>query len=223
MKAKILIKAVTAFLMGAAIIGALIFIPAGTLQFPRAWLFMGVLFIPMLFSGAFLLLKNPELLKRRLNMKEGEKEQRGIITVSAGMFIIGFVVSGIVFRYDFCILPMWMSVVASVLFIILYLLYIEVMRENMYLSRTVEVSEGQKVIDTGLYAVVRHPMYSVTIPMFLSMPIILGSGIAFVIFLLYPAIIVKRIKGEEKFLEKNLPGYNEYKEKVRYRLIPYIW
>ena len=156
-------------------------------------------------------------------MKEGEKEQRGIITVSAGMFIIGFVVSGIVFRYDFYILPMWMSVVASVLFIILYLLYVEVMRENMYLSRTVEVSEGQKVIDTGLYAVVRHPMYSVTIPMFLSMPIILGSGIAFVIFLLYPVIIVKRIKGEEKFLEKNLPGYNEYKEKVRYRLIPYIW
>lgn len=223
MKAKILIKAVTAFLMGAAIIGALIFIPAGTLQFPRAWLFMGVLFIPMLFSGAFLLIKNPELLKRRLNMKEGEKEQRGIITVSAGMFIIGFVVSGIGFRYDFCILPIWMSVAASVLFIILYLLYIEVMRENMYLSRTVEVSEGQKVIDTGLYAVVRHPMYSVTIPMFLSMPIILGSGIAFVIFLLYPVIIVKRIKGEEKFLEKNLPGYNEYKEKVRYRLIPYIW
>lgn len=223
MKAKLLIKAVTAFLMGAAIIGALIFIPAGTLQFPRAWLFTGVLFIPMLFSGAFLLIKNPELLKRRLNMKEGEKEQRGIITVSAGMFIIGFVVSGIVFRYDFYILPMWMSVVASVLFIILYLLYVEVMRENMYLSRTVEVSEGQKVIDTGLYAVVRHPMYSVTIPMFLSMPIILGSGIAFVIFLLYPVIIVKRIKGEEKFLEKNLPGYNEYKEKVRYRLIPYIW
>ena len=184
---------------------------------------MGILFIPMFIAGIVMMIKNPELLKRRLNAKETEKEQKKVILFSGIMFLVGFIVAGLNYRFDWIELPGIVSIIASVIFLIAYILYAEVLRENEYLSRTIEVAENQNVVDTGLYGVVRHPMYAVTILLFLSMPLILGSVISFIIFLVYPVLIAKRIKNEEAVLEKDLAGYSEYKKKVKYRLIPFIW
>lgn len=216
-------KALIKFLSGFIIVGLLIFIPAGTIKFYNGLLFMKLLFIPMFIGGLILFFKNPELLKIRLNAKEKESEQKEVIFFSAIMFILGFIIAGLNYRFNWIILPNYIVIIASVLFIVSYILYAEVLRENTFLSRTIEVNDNQKVIDTGMYSIVRHPMYTITIVLFLMMPLILGSVISFVIFLVYPFIIVKRIKNEEKVLEKDLVGYKEYEKKVQYRLIPYIW
>lgn len=216
-------QAILKFVLGAAIIGILIFLTAGTFDYWNAWLFMGILFIPMFFAGIVMMIKNPELLKKRLNAKEQQAEQRLVIKLSGLMFLLGFVTAGLNFRFKWIILPDWVSWVGAIIFLFSYLLYAEVLRENTYLSRTVEVQNGQKVIDTGLYGIVRHPMYSVTIILFLSMPLVLGSIISFAIFLTYPVIIAKRIRNEEIVLEKNLDGYVEYKKKVKYKIIPFLW
>ena len=223
MNAKLFISAIIKFLFGLLLVGLLIFLPAGNLDFANGWLLMGVLFIPILILGIVLMLKNPELLKKRLDGKEKEKEQSLVVKLSGLMFILGFVAAGLDFRFSLFPFPFAVSAVAAVLFLFSYLLYAEVLRENVYLSRTIKVEEGQKVIDTGLYGIVRHPMYTATLILFLSIPLILGSLVAFVIFLAYPFIIASRIKGEEKLLEKELEGYKKYKEKVKWRLIPFIW
>lgn len=204
-------------------VGVLVFWPAGTLAFYNGWLFMTVLFIPMFGAGIVMMFKNPELLKKRLNAKEKRGEQALVVKLSGLMFLAGFVVAGLNFRFDWYMVPRGVSVGATVVFLIAYLLYAEVLRENTYLSRTIEVQEGQKVIDTGLYGIVRHPMYSVTLLLFLAMPFILGSVYSFVIFLAYPFIIAARIRNEEQLLEQELAGYKEYKQKVKYRMIPFVW
>jgi protein-S-isoprenylcysteine O-methyltransferase Ste14 len=201
----------------------LLFIPAGTLNYWNAWLLIGVLFIPMLIVGIVLAIKNPELLRKRLNMKEKEAEQKSTILFSALMFVSGFVVAGLDYRYQWLVLPKWLVLAATALFLFAYLLFIEVLRENTYLSRTIEVQENHKVVDTGLYEIVRHPMYTSTILLFLSMPLVLGSFFSFIIFMIYPVITVKRIRNEEEVLEKSLEGYSEYKKQIKYRLIPFIW
>ena len=216
-------KAIIKLILGILIVGCLIFLPAGTLRFWNGWLFMGLLFIPMILAGFVLMAKNPELLKRRLNAKEKENEQKVVIMMSALMFIAGFVIAGLNYRFQWVLLPKVVVIIASVLFLLSYILYAEVMRENTYLSRTIEVQEGQKVIDTGLYGIVRHPMYAVTVVLFMTFPLVLGSIYSFLVFLVYPLIIVKRIKNEEKVLEKDLKGYIEYKNKVKYRIVPFIW
>lgn len=223
MTAKLFIQAITKFLLGVILVGLLLFLSAGTLTFFYGWLFMGILFIPMFFAGIIMMFKNPDLLTSRLNAKEKQKEQSTIIKVSGLMFLAGFIVAGLGVRFNWYVLPLPVVIVAAVLFLIAYLLYAEVLRENTYLSRTIEVQENQKVVDRGLYGIVRHPMYSVTLLLFLTMPLVLGSIYSFLIFLVYPFIIAKRIKGEEEFLEKELSGYREYKQKVKYRLIPFIW
>lgn len=223
MTKKLFLQALVKFFCGVIVMGVLLFLSAGTFQWRNAWLLMGILFIPMFFAGIVMMLKNPELLKKRLNAKEQQSEQQLVIKLSGLMFVIGFVIAGLNFRFRWIILPEIVSWAAAVIFLISYLLYAEVLRENTYLSRTVEVQENQKVIDTGLYGIVRHPMYSVTLILFLSMPFVLGSVISFVIFLAYPVIIAKRIRNEEHVLETELEGYTEYKNKVRYRLIPFIW
>ena len=223
MNVKLLFQGIIKFVLGFIIVGALLFIPAGTIRYWNAWLFIGILFIPMFIAGIVLIIKNPELLKKRLNAKETEKDQKLVILFSGIMFIAGFIVAGLNYRYDWFVLPNIVVIIALVIFLISYILYAEVLRENTYLSRTIEVQENQKVIDTGLYGIVRHPMYMTTILLFLSMPLILGSIFSFVIFLVYPLIIAKRIKNEEEVLEKDLQGYTEYKEKVKYKIIPFIW
>lgn len=223
MTMKLFISALTKFLSGVILVGLLIFLPAGTLSFFYGWLFMGVLFIPMFFAGVIMMAKNPELLKKRLKAKEKQKEQSLVIKLSGLMFLVGFIVAGLGFRFNWYVLPKGVAITAAVAFLAAYVLYAEVLRENTYLSRTIEVQENQKVIDTGLYGIVRHPMYSVTLLLFLSMPLILGSVYSFLIFLVYPFIIAKRIKSEEELLTKELNGYSEYKQKVRYRLIPFVW
>ena len=223
MSLKLFIGAITKFLFGVILVGALIFLPAGTFSFFNGWMLMGILFLPMLLAGFVMMFKNPELLKSRLNAKEKSKEQGLIVKLSGIMFLSGFIVAGLGVRLGWYSLPRTVSIAAAALFLIAYLLYAEVLRENTYLSRTIEVQENQKVIDTGLYGIVRHPMYSATLLLFLSMPIVLGSIYSFFIFLVYPFIIAERIKHEEEFLEKELDGYSEYKQKVKYRLIPYIW
>lgn len=223
MKIKLFFQAIIKFVLGVALVGVLIFLPAGTISFFNGWLFMGMLFIPMFFAGIIMMIKNPTLLQKRLNAKEKQKEQGLVIKLSGLMFLIGFVLAGLGIRFHWYTLPEGVVYGASIVFLIAYILYAEVLRENTYLSRTIEVQENQKVIDTGLYGIVRHPMYSVTLLLFLSMPLILGSIFAFIIFLAYPFIIAKRIKGEEEFLEKELVGYHEYKQKVKFRLIPFIW
>ncbi len=215
--------AITKFLLGVVSVGVLIFLPAGTFSFFNGWLLMGILFIPMFFAGIVMLFKNPDLLKSRLDAKEKQQEQSLVVKLSGLMFLAGFVVAGLGIRFGWYVLPKPVVIVAAVIFIIAYILYAEVLRENTYLSRTIEVQENQKVIDTGLYGIVRHPMYSVTLLLFLSMPLVLGSVYSFIIFLAYPFIIAKRIKHEEEFLEKELDGYREYKQKVKYRLIPFVW
>ena len=223
MTLKLFIQAILKFLLGVVLVGVLVFLPAGTLHYLNGWIFMGILFIPMFFAGIVMMFKSPELLKKRLNAKEKEKEQSLVVKLSGLMFIAGFVLAGLDYRFSWFFLPLWVSITASVLFIIAYILYAEVLRENTYLSRTIEVQENQKVVDTGLYGIVRHPMYAVTLVLFLSMPLVLGSLISMVVFLAYPFIIAKRIKNEEEVLERDLQGYCEYKQKVKYRLMPFIW
>lgn len=223
MNKKLLFHAIMKFTIGILMVGILLFLPAGTFYYWNAWLFIGLLFIPMLVLGLILWIKAPDLLAKRLNGKEKETEQKHVIVLSLFIFVGGFVVSALDFRFEWSNLPMWVIVVASIVLLISYILYGEVMRENAYLSRTVEIQENQKVIDTGLYGIVRHPMYFVTTTLFLSFPIVLGSAIGFLIFLFYPVLLVKRIKNEEMILENGLEGYKEYKERVKYRLIPFIW
>lgn len=223
MDLKLFFQAIIKFLAGVICIGLVIFIPAGTLNYWNGWLFMVLLFVPMFFAGIALMIKNPDLLMRRLNSKEKEKEQKIVILLSGVMFLSIFVVAGLNYRYSWIQLPNTVVLTASVIFVIAYILYAVVLRENEYLSRTIEVEENQRVVNTGLYAVVRHPMYSATILLFLSMPLILGSIISFAIALSYLFIIIKRIKNEEAVLEKELQGYTEYKKKVKYKLIPFIF
>ena len=223
MTAKLFIQAIAKLLLGVALVGALIFLPAGTVYFFNGWLLMGILFIPMLAAGIVMMCKNPKLLEKRLDVKEKEKEQQLVVKLSGLMFVAGFVVAGLGYRFGWFILPWGVSVGAAVFFLASYALYAEVLRENTYLSRTIGVQEGQKVVDTGLYGIVRHPMYSATLILFLSMPLVLGSVYSFLIFLAYPFIIAKRIKNEEELLERELEGYSEYKQRVKYRLIPFVW
>ena len=223
MTKKLLLQAIIKFTAGVVLLGVLLFLPAGTFHYWNAWLLMGILFVPMFFAGIVMMFKNPELLKKRLNMKEREAEQSMVIKLSGLMFILGFVAAGLDFRFRWIVLPNWISWAAAVLFLLAYLLLAEVLRENTFLSRTIEVQENQTVIDTGLYGIVRHPMYSATIILFLCMPLVLGSLISFVVFLAYPFIISKRIRNEEKVLENELAGYVEYKQKVKYKVIPFLW
>lgn len=223
MTARLFLQAIAKFILGVILIGLLIFLPAGTLAFSNGWLLMGILFIPMFLAGIVMMFKNPGLLKKRLQAKEKLKEQRLVVKLCGLMFAGGFIIAGLGFRFGWLILPRPVVIGAAVLFLIAYLLYAEVLRENAYLSRTIEVQENQKLIDTGLYGVVRHPMYSTTLLLFLSMPLVLGSIHSFLVFLVYPLIIAKRIRSEEAFLERELDGYKAYKQKVRYRLIPFIW
>lgn len=220
---KLLINALTKYLAGFVMVALLLFPAAGGLDYMNGWLFIALLFVPMFLLGLVLFFKAPELLKKRLNNKEKESVQKGVVLVALLMFVGGFVLAGLDYRFGWTYVPGWLVGAASVLLLISYCLYAEVMRENAYLSRTVEVQEGQKVVDTGLYGIVRHPMYAVTILLFMSIPLVLGSWLAFAIFLLYPGAIVLRIKNEEKVLEEGLEGYAEYKRKVKYRLIPGIW
>lgn len=223
MRARLFLNAVLKLLLGMAAVFATVFLPAGTVWFKNGIIFCAVLFVPMLISGTVMMAKNPSLLKKRLNMKEKRKKQGAIVKISAVMFIVGFIVSGLNFRFGWHTLPDWVVTAAAVIYVAAYIGYAEVLRENAYLSRTVEIQDGQRLIDNGLYSVVRHPMYAMTVVMYLAMPLILGCVIAFVIFLLYPVIIILRIKDEEKLLEKELAGYVEYMERVKYRLIPFIW
>ena len=223
MNIKLFLEAIIKFILGVLIIGLLIFVPANTINYWNGWLFMGLLFIPMFIAGIFMMFKSPELLKKRLNAKEKQNEQKQVVKLSGLMFGIGFIIAGLNYRFGCIEIPNIVVIISSVVFIISYILYAEVLRENVYLSRTVEVQENQKVIDTGLYSIVRHPMYTITILLFLTMPLILGSLISFIIFLVYPILIAKRIKNEEEVLEKDLNGYKEYKNKVKYKLIPFVW
>lgn len=223
MTMKLFLEAIAKFIFGVALVGVLIFLPAGTVAYFNGWLLMGILFVPMFFAGIVMMCKNPDLLRSRLDAKEKQQEQSLVVKLSGLMFLAGFVVAGLGVRFHWYSLPKGVSIGAAMVFLISYILYAEVLRENTYLSRTIKVQENQKVIDTGLYGIVRHPMYSATLLLFLSMPIVLGSLYSFLIFLAYPFIIAKRIQYEEAFLEKELVGYGAYKQKVKYRLIPFVW
>lgn len=223
MNKELFIQAITRFLAGVLLLGCLLFLSAGTLNYPQGKLLMGILFVPMFLAGLVMLKKNPELLKKRLNAKEKESEQRQVILFSGLMFLAAFISAGLSFRFQFLMLPWAISIIGAIVFLASYALYAEVLRENTYLSRTIEVQEDQRVIDTGLYGIVRHPMYMATVFLFLAMPLVLGSLVSFAIMLLYLPIIVKRIRNEEEVLSVGLPGYREYMEKVRYRLIPFVW
>ncbi|MBQ3054612.1 MAG: isoprenylcysteine carboxylmethyltransferase family protein [Oscillospiraceae bacterium] len=220
---KLFLQAIGKLVLGMLSVALLTFLPAGTLHFPNGWLLMAILFVPMFLAGLVLMVCNPKLLQRRLNAKETQKEQRLVVSLSALVFLAGFLVSGLDFRFGWSHLPQSVVIIAVIIFLAAYLLYAEVIRENTYLSRTIEVQEAQKVIDTGLYSVIRHPMYTATIFLFLSMPLILGSIWGFFVFLIHPILIVRRIKFEEEFLTKELPGYLEYRQTVAYRLIPFLW
>ena len=223
MDPKLFTQAVVKFLSGLALAGALLFVPAGTLGYWQAWLLIGILFVPMFIAGLVMMKKCPDLLRKRLNVREEQAEQKTVILLSGLMFLAAFVAAGLNFRFGWLVLPSWVSWASAAVFLLAYALYAEVLRENAYLSRTVEVQENQKVIDTGLYGVVRHPMYMTTLLLFLAMPLILGSAISFVITLAYIPIIAKRIRNEEEVLERGLAGYAEYKQRVRYKVIPFIW
>ena len=220
---KLLIEALTKFACGLLAVGLLIFLPAGTVAYTYGWLLIGLLFVPMLIAGFVMLQKSPAFLKKRLDAKEKQGTQKGVVAFSGLMFIVGFVVAGLDFRFGWSKMPAWVVVTASVLFLVAYGLYAEVMRENAYLSRTIGVEEGQKVVDTGLYGIVRHPMYAVTIVLFLMIPLVLGSWYALIAFAFYPAIIIVRLKDEEELLTRELAGYGQYKQKVKYRIIPFVW
>ena len=223
MSKKLFFEAVFKYLIGVLLVGILIFLPAGTIKFFNGWLFMGVLFIPMFIAGVIMMIKNPALLAKRLDAKEKQKEQGIVIKLSGLMFIAGFIIAGLDFRFNWSTIPSFIPYIASVLFLLSYIMWGVVLKQNTYLSRTIKVVENQKVIDTGLYGIVRHPMYSATLILFLSMPLVLGSLFSFFIFLMYPILIVVRIINEEKLLDKELEGYSQYKKKVKYRLIPFIW
>ena len=223
MSKELFIQASIKYAIGLILVGALVFVPAGSLAFINGWIFMAVLFMPMLIVGVVLMMQNPQLLKRRLNWKEKEREQGVLVTLSGLMFFAGFIVAGLNFRFGWHGLPKGIVIGATIVFLVAYALYAEVLRENTYLSRVIEVQKNQTVIDTGLYGIVRHPMYAITLVLFLAMPLILGSVYAFLIFLTYPVIIIKRIMNEEKVLQQELAGYQEYKKKVPYRLIPFVW
>jgi len=223
MKRALFLQAVAKFLLGVLLVGVLIFLPAGTLRFARGWLLMGILFVPMFAAGIVMLIKNPALLQSRLNVKEKAREQSRVVKLSGLMFVAGFICAGLDYRNGWSQLPTAVCIIGTVLFLLAYLAYAEVLRENAYLSRTIEVQENQRVVDTGMYGVVRHPMYAATVVLFLSMPLVLGSLISFLIFFLYIPIIAARLLHEEKFLAKELTGYAEYMKKVKYRLIPFIW
>ncbi len=223
MDAKLFSQAIIKFLSGLLIVGLLLFLPAGTAAYWQAWLLMGILFIPMFCAGLIMMKKSPALLRKRLDAKEEQSEQQAVLALSGLMFLAAFVVAGLNFRFGWIVLPAWVSYAAAVLFLLAYALYAEVLRENVWLSRTIEVQENQKVIDTGLYGVVRHPMYMSTLLLFLSMPLVLASVISFVIMLAYIPILAKRIRNEEQVLERGLEGYADYKKRVRYRVIPFVW
>ena len=223
MEKGLLTQALTKFFLGVILLGVLIFVPADSFRFWQGWLLMGILFVPMFIAGLVMLAKNPDLLRKRLNAKEEEKEQKTVVALSGLLFIAAFVVAGLNWRFQWIVLPDWAVWLAAAVFLACYLLYAEVLRENTYLSRTIEVQENQKVVDTGLYGIVRHPMYMATTLLFLAMPLVLASPISFLILLLYIPLIAKRIKNEESVLEEGLEGYKEYKTKVRYRMIPFIW
>ena len=223
MDIKLFTQAIFKFLGGLLIVGLLLFLPAGTFVWRQAWLLLGILFVPMFIAGLIMMKRAPDLLRKRLDAKEEEKEQKTVIVLSGLMFLAAFIVAGLNFRFRWIVLPVWVSWAAAVLFLLAYVLYAEVLRENVWLSRTVEVQENQKVVDTGLYGIVRHPMYMTTLLLFLSMPLVLGSVISFVIMLLYIPIIAKRIRNEEQVLEGGLEGYAEYKKRIRYKVIPFVW
>lgn len=223
MDKSLLRQAMIKFFSGVLLVGLLLFLPAGTLHFRRAWLLMGILFIPMFLAGLVMLFKRPELLRRRLKAREAEGEQRTVIALSGLMFLLCFILAGLNYRSDWMMLPRWVSLAAAGVFLLGYGLFAEVLRENAYLARTIEVEEGQKLIDTGLYGIVRHPMYSATVLLFLAMPLVLGSPLSFGVMLLYLPIIAKRIRNEEKVLSKGLEGYRDYCQRVKYRLFPGIW
>lgn len=220
---KLLTEALIKFICGLLLVGLLIFLPAGTINYTYGWLLIGLLFGPMLTAGFVMLFKSPDFLRKRLDAKEKQTAQKGVVAFSGLMFVVGFVVAGLDFRFGWSTMPTWVIITASVLFLIAYALYAEVMRENAYLSRTIKVEEGQTVVDTGLYGIVRHPMYAVTVLLFLMIPLVLGSWYALIAFAFYPAIIVVRLKDEEALLTKELPGYAAYKQKVKYRIIPFLW
>ena len=220
---KLLKDALIKFSFGVILVGLLVFLPAGTLRFPDGWLFMGILFVPMLLAGFVMFFKAPDLLARRLDAKEKQAAQKGVLAWSGLMFVLGFVVAGLDHRFDLSAMPGWVTAVASVLFLVGYALFAEVLRENAYLSRTIRVEEGQKVVDTGLYSVVRHPMYMATLLLFLMMPLVLGSWYALILFAFYPVLIVIRLKDEEALLLRELAGYEDYQKKVKYRILPFIW
>ena len=223
MNGKLFAQAITKVISGLLLVGLLLFLPAGSFLYWNGWLLIAVLFVPMIVVGFVMMKKNPELLRKRLNVKEEQSEQKTVIVLSGGMFLAAFIVAGLNFRFGWIVLQNWIVYVATAVFLLGYILYAEVLRENAYLSRTVEIQENQKVIDTGLYGIVRHPMYMSTFLLFLSMPLVLGSVISFVIMLVYIPIIAKRISNEEQVLEEGLAGYSDYKKKVKYKVIPYVW
>ena len=222
-KKKLFAQAISKYLLGVILVGTILFLPAWSFSYWNAWLFMGILFVPMFIAGIVMLGKNPELLQKRLDAKEKEAEQKSVVASSGLMFLASFIVAGLDWRFGWTNMPNWMVWAVTGLFLLSYVLYAEVLRENTYLSRTIEVQENQKVIDTGLYGIVRHPMYMATMILFLTMPLVLGSLYSFIIMLVYIPIIAKRIRNEEKVLEESLPGYKEYKQKVKYKVIPFIW
>lgn len=223
MNLRLFFEAILKFILGVILVGLLIFVPANTINYWNGWLLMGLLFIPMFIAGILMMIKSPTLLKSRLNAKEKENEQKEVVALSGLMFVIGFIIAGLNYRFDWTKLSNIIVIIATIIFVISYIIYAEVLRENKFLSRTIEVKKEQKVIDTGLYRIVRHPMYTATLFLFMSMPLILGSIFSFLIFLLYSLIIAKRINNEEKVLEKELKGYKEYKKKVKYKMVPFIW
>ena len=223
MDAKLFGQGIIKFVCGFVIIGILLFVPAGSFGFWQGWLLMGILFVPMFVAGLIMMKRSPDLLRKRLSAKEEQSEQKTVLLLSGFMFIAAFVVAGLNFRFGWLTLPNWIPILFAVVFLLAYALYAEVMHENAYLSRTVEVQENQQVVDTGLYGIVRHPMYMTTLLLFLSMPLVLGSVISFLIMLLYLPIITKRMRNEEQVLAEGLPGYAEYMKKVKYRVIPFIW
>ena len=223
MSKKLFIEAILKYVLGVILVALLIFLPAGTINYLKGWIFMGILFVPMFIAGVVMMIKNPKLLRSRLDAKEEQGEQKLVIKLSGLMFIIGFILAGLDFRFNWLVIPSWISYASSVIFLVFYVMYGEVLRENATLLRTIKVEENQKVVDTGLYGIIRHPQYSASIVMFLTMPLILGSLISLAVFMVYPILIVLRIRNEEKVLTNELNGYKEYKEKVKYRLIPFIW
>ena len=223
MTKKLFFEAITKFMLGVVLVGALIFVSAGTIDYTNGWIFMGILFVPMFIAGIIMMVKNPNLLKSRLDSKEKQKEQQLVIKLSGLMFVVGFILAGLDYRFNWIYIPSWVCYVSSGIFILAYVMYAEVLRENTFLARTIKVEDNQEVVDTGLYGIIRHPQYSASIILFLAMPLVLGSLISFFVFLLYPVIIIIRIINEEKLLDEQLKGYKEYKKKVKYRLIPFIW